>query len=231
MPARRLDRDPTPVHRFDVVGLDVPGVAGYLGHVGLVAEAADGLRAGEPLRVTDMQPPLVLAEETAEVHALGTVPLTAVEAEAVEIFIAAAEAEYAAANRHGLSQYVVRPHSRPVTDADGTVVNRRYSCAGFVLEAYRAVGIDLVDTDEATLPPVDLAALRLVYTDVVQRRVLENDLLRERLLGLAGDGPWPIVLSGYLLNSLARPASEIRRACYHARPGDAYFPGPLSSPG
>ena len=41
---------------------------------------------------------------------------------------------------------------------------------------------------------------------------------------IPGDGPWPVVLAGYVLNSLNRDEDEIRSAPYNATAGDEFFP-------
>lgn len=42
--------------------------------------------------------------------------------------------------------------------------------------------------------------------------------------GIPGDGPWPVVLAGYVINSLDRSEEDIRRDPHAARAGDEYFP-------
>ncbi len=224
MPARRLDHGPVVVHMHDVVGMDVDDLPGFIGHVGLAAEDHPRLAMMDGLRITDMQPPLVRAGGPDQIHAHGTVPLTAVEAGAIQEFIDRMENEYLLTNREGVHQYVVRPHCVLVSDQDATITARRLSCSGFVLEAYRFVDIDLIDTGETSLPAVGLDLLRRTYADEQQLRVLETPRLRNRFLGLAGDGSWPIVLPGYLLHSLARTEPEIRAGPYRPRPGDEFFP-------
>jgi hypothetical protein len=230
MPASRLDRRQVVVREHDVVGMYVADVPGFIGHIGIAAENHPGLSAAEGLRVTDMQPPLVRGGGPDQVHVHGTVPLTDPEREAIAFFLEQVEREYLASSCGDFAQYVVLPHHAPVIrPQDGSVVYRRFSCGGFVLEAYRFAGIDLIDTNEASLPPVGLDVLRQSYADEQQLRVLGTPRLRERFLGLAGDGPWPIVLPGYLLNSLVRTEAEIRAGPYRPRPGDEFFPAASAS--
>jgi hypothetical protein len=42
--------------------------------------------------------------------------------------------------------------------------------------------------------------------------------------GIPGEGPWPVVLAGYVINALVRPEEEIRRVPHTARLGDEFFP-------
>ena len=230
MPARRLHQGPVDVSPYDVLGLDVPDVPSFIGHVCLAAEARVGLSADDQLRVTDMQPPMVQARGPVQVHAHGIVPLTPREAGVIQEFIDRTENEYQSTNLGGFHQYAVLPHCVCVTDENGMVVARKYSCGGFVLEAYRFAGIDLLDTEGTSLPPVSLEILHQAYSHELQRHVLDTPRLRERFLGLTGDGPWPIVLPGYLLNALSRIETEIRAGTYRARPGDEYFPAAVAGP-
>ena len=71
------------------------------------------------------------------------------------------------------------------------------------------------------LPLVGLDALKAQYPRFA--RFLDRPDVRDEL-GIGGDGPWPVVLAGYILNGLARPEREIRTTPYLARPGDEYFP-------
>ena len=123
--------------------------------------------------------------------------------------------------------YVVHPHVREQTAPDGTVIYRRFSCAGFVIEAYREVGIELVVTEEGRLPSVPLNTLLLAYPDL--QAELQSPRLR-RMCGLPGEGPWAVVLPGYVLHSLDRPESEIRGSPYLPREGDEFFPPRWQSP-
>jgi hypothetical protein len=233
MPARRLDGNPVAVRKNDVAGQDSDSVAHFVRHASLTAEEYQAAVDALPMRLTDMGPPLARAGEEQRVHAHGCVPLTAGEIAQIDLFIDRLESEYQAHGARRRQQYVVLPHCRPEKGDDGTVLYHRYSCGGFVIEAYRFVGIDLIATDAASLPAVGLDVLRLAYPD--QQRALDNPRLREAL-GLDGSGPWPIVLPGYLLNSLRRTEGEIRNGPYRPQPGDEYFPArlpqlPLAPPG
>jgi hypothetical protein len=53
--------------------------------------------------------------------------------------------------------------------------------------------------------------------------LLDSDRMREEL-GIPGDGPWRVVLAGYVMNALDRPESAIRSLRYSPRPGDEFFP-------
>jgi hypothetical protein len=147
--------------------------------------------------------------------------LTPDEVAQIDLFIDRVESEYRANQAGRRQQYIVLPHCHPEEGDDGTVIYYRFSCGGFVIEAYRFVGIELIVTDATALPVVGLETLRVAYPDL--QRPLDSPRTRE-YLGLDGTGPWPIVLSGYLLNSLRRTEAEIRGGPYRPQPGDEFYP-------
>ena len=73
------------------------------------------------------------------------------------------------------------------------------------------------------LPLVTLETLAIAYPDLSQALQSPNTRLR---FGLTGDGPWPVVLPGYVLNSLTRSAPEIRQEAVVPISGDEFFPEP-----
>jgi hypothetical protein len=90
-----------------------------------------------------------------------------------------------------------------------------------VIEAYRDAGIDVVRTEEEDLPPVSLAELKAQYPELAG--VLDKAQAR-KMFGIAGSGPWRVVLARYVLNALDRTEHEIRSTAYCARVGDGFFP-------
>ena len=95
----------------------------------------------------------------------------------------------------------------------------RFSCAGFVLEAYQRAGVKLIDTDR--VPLVALDEIKPAYPEFTQ--LLDRAEYRAAL-GLAGPGPWRVMLCGYLINSLSRDGASIRAQAYLVQPGDEKFP-------
>lgn len=221
MPARRLDSSPRAVRRNDVVGQDSAAVGEFVRHAGLAADEHPEVTDAVALRLTDMGPPLAQGGDEQFVHVHGCVPLTLDEIAQVDLFIDRVASEYQAMRAAGRQQYVVLPHCLAVEGEDGTVIYHRYSCGGFVIEAYRFVGIELLVAEASPLPAVGLDTLRLAYPDL--QRALDSPRLRE-YLGLVGSGPWPVVLAGYLLNSLRRTEAEIRENPYRPQLGDEYYP-------
>lgn len=94
-------------------------------------------------------------------------------------------------------RYAICPHMIQKRNERGIVQFTQFSCAGFVLEAYRAAKIDLCNTD--SLPPVHLDLLRPVYDDL-------DDILGRRTLrrhyGISGDPPWPVLMPAYLFHGV-----------------------------
>lgn len=96
------------------------------------------------------------------------------------------------------------------------------------MEAYADAGIDLIDTD-CDWPLVDIGTLFSAYEEL--GRIERNPGLLERFpflgreeLGIAGDGPWPVLLPGYIFHSMARTSTEIRSTPYRPVKADRNFP-------
>jgi hypothetical protein len=223
MPAWRIFEGECVIRLFDVVGLDSGTTPEFTRHVGLAAEGRAAHTAMSPLPWEHMGPPLLRNDSKGPIHSLGSTNLTVEETLQVRLFIDELESEYKATTfrQPGSWQYVVAPHVDEEKAADGTTKYRKFSCAGFVIEAYREASIDLVTTNTADLPAVDLPMLLRQYPD--QARALVDPRHR-RKIGLEGDGPWRVVLAGYILNSLARQEGEIRDHPHRPEAGDEFFP-------
>jgi len=221
MPAHRVEQQAISIARFDVVGQDADAVTHFVRHVGLSDEQRNGFRSQDTLSMTHMGPPLERAGDLCPLHTRGTVPLTVDEIQQINVFVEELMLEYRAHNARESRQYVIRPHVRPERATDGTVVFYRFNCAGFVIEAYREAGIDLLVTSDDVIPPVSLATLINAYPDMAS--LLQNPAFRSRY-ELLGDGPWPVVLAGYVINALARQEGEIRALPHQPAAGDEYYP-------
>ncbi len=180
MPARRLDSSPTTLNRFDVVGFDADTAPTFVKHIGLSSNDVPNVALTCTVSWTHMGPPLEQNSVPGiPVHVCGTVPLTPDELLQIELFVNEIVSELQSAQISAKNQYVVRPHFTPAT---GAVSRQRFSCAGFVIEAYREAGIDLLETDEATLPPIALIDLAAAYPNLLQMtagsRLMERDRSR-----------------------------------------------------
>ena len=222
MPARgvRVGGLSLPVRMFDVVGVDAEADPGFTRHVALAGEGLEVGPAPVLLKLIHMKPPLRRDASASPIHSHGSAGLNVDETLQIGVFIDENESEMEAAKvrDRAKDQYVIDPHA---TGPDGTIKYRRYSCAGFVIEAYRDAGIDLLTTARSDLPAVNISTLQRQYPDLSD--ALNHPKFRERF-GLKGEGPWNVVLAGYVLNSMARTEAEIRARSYTPSPGDEYFP-------
>lgn len=215
MPAQRLGNRPVSVSRYDVVALDSPGVIGFIQHVGLLNEETRDLSLNDIATLAHMKPPLAQRDAGCAVHATGSAKLDVTQVRQIGVFVDEQDSEYKANEIRAQRQYVIVPHVR---EPDAGCSCRRFSCAGFVIEAYRYAGIDLVCTDLASLPRVSLEMLSQAYPDISRLAKAREQY------GLSGEGPWPVVMAGYVLNSLARTVDKIAEEPYLPRVEDAYFP-------
>lgn len=223
MPALRLT--PTSAFaasEFDAIGEDAGTVPEFLSHIGLLLAPSVSLNSGDDVGLLHMAPPLGRAQNACSAHVVGTVKLTVDERQKIQLFSDRCIGENESGQVTSVFQYVVRPHGDPVKSTDGTVIRERFSCAGFVVEAYRkALRRDFIDTSETCLPTVSLDELRVVYS----HPYLDDPKKRTRFLNLPGDGGWPVLLPGHVLNALARDENSIRNGHpYKAVEGDEFFP-------
>ena len=216
MPARRIGQEEVSVRKFDIVGLDSPGATEFIRHVGLAEEDKHILGASSAVPMVHMGPPLSRGVVPQPISVIGAAALTVDEIRQIEVFVNEQLLEYEAAKAKPLLQYVIAPHVREPESRDGTKICRRYNCAGFVIEAYRSIDINLLQTEPAELPTVKLGTLERQYPGMADH--LNKQSTRERL-GIPGDGPWPVVLAGYVVNC-ARPRRGRHTHC--ASPGVAW---------
>jgi hypothetical protein len=217
MPAIDLQHGPRSLSRYDVVGEHADPGLRLVSHVGL--NYADNLyaQAGDDITAVHMRPPLEHGERM-RVHVAGNVPLTNDEIKEVSAWLEEIIDEYHEAEIDGIRQYIIDPAWKDEQDPNtGVRRYRRYSCAGFVLDGHRQVDIELLDVEPSALPEVGLQEIARIYP------MVREHLGSLRRLGLEGDGPWRIVLAGYVLHSLNRPTGRVRQGSYRAQPGNARF--------
>lgn len=215
MPAFAFSRQPQPARRYDVIGVHSATLSGFVRHVALFNNDGGTVCVDQDVDVVHMGPPLD-RHGKAKASVMGVVPLTNDEVREIEIWIAGIDDEYARSRVPPLRQYIIKP---PWQDwpPNGVRRYRRYSCAGFVLDAYRRVDIHLLELDEQSLPPVDKNTLCAAYPEAANPR-------RHPRLDLPATGPWRIVLAGYVLHALNRDQQQIRQSSYRAQPGNEQFP-------
>lgn len=220
MPAFDLSQGSQTLARYDVVGMHSDDPPRFVRHVGLFDGDASSVSVNEKVKVAHMGPPLETRRRI-RAQAIGRVPLTNDEVKQIEARIEEIADEYESEGAHRRQQYIVDPPWQDVRDPNTDVRRyRRFSCAGFVLDAHSQVDIELLDLDNSVLPEVDKETLQLAYADVDVARK-GADLER---YGVGGEGPWRIVLAGYVLHALNRPSELIRQEPYQAQSGDELFP-------
>jgi hypothetical protein len=217
MPAQRIAGGRLAISRFDVLGFDSSGQATFIGHVGLATAASTFPRAAG-IRIADMMPPLLVGHPlpaASPVTCHGQAQLLEFEVQAIAGFVRAIQSEYQAEEsrqkqarrwdkaQFRRAQYTIRP---PVQWPNRQRRYSRFSCAGFVHEAYAAAGIVVVLTDEVRIPSYSLASLVRAYEHASEQLA---DAAFRTGMGLAGDGPWPVLLPGHVLNGLNRSRSDI----------------------
>lgn len=229
MPAVRLGGTAVVIRQHDVVGQDATGTPEFVGHVGLAGEDRDLFGRSDELPLVHMRPPLEIGSSRCRIDCVATAGLTWEERMQIGLFVDEMQSEYEAARLRGdrRRQYVIAPHIVPIRAPDGTVIYHRFSCAGFVIEAYREIEIHLLRTDADSLPAVSLETLVRQYPDL--EGLLQNPRVREAY-GIPGEGPWPVVLAGYVIHALDRAEVEIRGVPYTARAGDEFFPSSRAHP-
>ena len=221
MPARRIGGDKLLVRKFDVVGQDSVETSEFVGHVGLANEEKDSSGSLPVVPMVHMGPPLSQGAASGPISAIGAVGLTVEEALQIQVFVNEQLLEYESAKAGRRQQYVIAPHMKEEKSRDGTIICRRYNCAGFVIEAYRSAGVDFIQTAQESLPPVYRSTLEIQYPDMA--RLLVKSKTREEF-GIPGDGPWRLMLAGYVLNALDRDENELRSVPYTPSAGDEFFP-------
>ena len=203
--------------RFDVVGKHSAGSSGFVAHVAL--HNADGceINYDQIVDVVHMGPPLE-NDRRMNAHVAGQVPLTTDEITRIEAWIEKIVDEYQREKAGRRRQYTIDPPWEDYRDPNtGVRRYRRFSCAGFVLKAHSQVDIELLRIDKQALPKVDKQLVAAAYPDAARN----PDRLQR--FGIQGDGPWRIVLAGYVLHALNRTSEEIRQGPYQAQPGNERF--------
>lgn len=217
LPSYRVAAENLSLAIFDVVGQD-GGEHAFIGHTGLVRTTGSQNAARIP--VLDMGPPLHGQDVPCHIRAnvVGSVTLTDDEVQKIKTFIDRHTNEHLLFLKISISQlitavpkiYCILPHAKPFYEDDGRYTRTRFSCAGFVFEAYKKARIKLLDLN--ALPLVDMAVISLCYPG--QIRLMEDGRISPEDLGLEGDGPWPVLLCGYLFHALNRDGDAIRREPY-----------------
>lgn len=228
MPVFELTEVRKEVPELAVVGKFSGNPADFVCHVAL-HRTSRKLAAGEETEVWHMGPPVIAGELTAHAEpdvkgrsraqVAAYVELPAGMQKRMQTWLVDVDQELSGISRSG--QYIVHPPVKREIDPESKRGFRRFSCAGFVAECYRAgLRAPLVSTDEDDLPEVSPTLVYVAYDE----RLRHNDKLR-RKVGLAEGKEWRILLAGYLLHALERPLAQIIEETYKpAHIGNAFFP-------
>lgn len=218
----RIAHRSSDIHVYDALGQDAEDVTSFVCHIGISNGSVEVKEQQVVLaKMVEMCPPLIVPRvgeqpdpEFDRVDVVGNIELTASESRQIAIFIEETVKELESIPKR--QQYTVHPHFRDRTDPKSA---RRYSCAGYVQQAYEYADIDLVDM--AAIPDVELKTILPAYPD--NREELEHPRARA-FVGLKGDGPWPVLLPGYIFHAMNRPPQECRSTPYKPQVGDECFP-------
>jgi hypothetical protein len=216
VPSKRVNNPVIDLSEYDVVGED--GVMpSFVRHVGL--SAASGSMAASGVSVHQMGPPLN-SSGTIKVDVFGTADLDVGQKQRIKIFKDTHESEHLARKLGKRKGYVICPHVKDEQEEDGTRVFTRFSCVGFVIEAYKNAGIELLVLN--AIPSIPIDQVCRAYPDIAEE-LKDHPKIRGRW-GIEGDGPWPVALCGYVIHSLNRSVMEIRKTAYSPQTSDAIFP-------
>jgi len=226
--------DGVQARRFAVVGIYSLTNRPFVVHAALLARDHE-LKGECHLPLFHMGPPLAIGDGQ-DCHLLGQVGLTNEEIEAIDDWVASISTQYSETIILPFQQYVVYPHMKWAYSEENRPLRQRFSCVGYVIEAYRSAGIELIETEQ--LPEVDKVLLKVAYPAFAQmERIAQKPAGAAILankngfqgfddLGTPGDGPWRVALAGYLFHATDRYRNNpVRPSAFVAtRIEEASFP-------
>jgi hypothetical protein len=213
MPARWLgDHDGA---QFDLIGKCHHGV-GAVTHVGILA-APLGITAATTVNVLDMGSRLNIDPPSSMIaHIAATLPLTKNQADGLAEWIAEIK------TLAGHCEYIALPAAHLVEDGpSGRRKYWKFSCAGFVVTAYEhGAHIKLV-VNEDCLPLLDSPTVMQIWGPVLGVANERRQRMYLRTFGLTGEGPWRVLVPGYLFHALEEASEHLP---YTPAPTDIAFP-------
>ena len=207
--------------KYAIVGYYVPNCDDYfVQHVAILSESSrlDGV---SETSVFHMGPPPVAGARTALLpkarktitpQLVGDLVLTNDECEAVADWLARVDSDCVASSVPVLQDYTIRPHMVTSNSEEDRRRPPRFSCSGFVIEAYRDAEIELLDIE--SIPEVSEECLRPAYEFFFKLEKAKPTTQQElgfkgrEDLGIDDSGQWDVVLPGYLFHSTARATDE-----------------------
>ena len=209
--------------QYAIVGSYAKTGNNFVKHAALLRSNGE-VNPANPVDVLHMGPPIVAGDETAhrnssskqiQADVIGDLLLDQSECEAVADWLAGVEKEHRELRLKLFEQYKILPHVDRDISEEGRRGSRRFSCAGFVIEAYRAAEIELLDITQ--LPQAKESDLQHAYSSLIEieKRPVEVQLKfgfkGRKDLGLSDEEGWPVALPGYLFHSTARASDESPR--------------------
>jgi len=192
MPTERLDNAAhTEIPRYSVCAIEDEKTR-FLKHVGL-SSGDQYAKRGDCILWTHMQPPFRSGKKDRHgvpTHLVAYFSLTQDQISIIDQFIEIYDEEVKPYYCDISKQYVIHPAKKEPTKDNPC---RRFSCAGFVLEAYLIAGIILLGNPDS-LPKVNDEFIMFHY---------ETGRDRFSEFGLEGDGPWPVLLPGYVFHAFS----------------------------
>ena len=226
MPSYRVAESTVSISIYDIVGQD-GSESGFIGHSGL--SAAEGSQDAAAIPIHDMGPPLHGQGGSTRLRAdvLGSAILTDDEVQKIRTFVDRHTNEHLLFLQFSGKKllaavpqmYRVCPHAEPFREEDGRYARMRFSCAGFVFEAYKKAKIELLNT--SALPMVGISDIEHGYP--AQARLMQRGSVSATDLGLIGDGPWRVMFCGYLFHAVERDPLTVRREPYTPGIADRHF--------
>lgn len=217
-----LDGPELKISKYAIIGeYAADGPARFVKHAAIVRQDCKLLKSA-PIEVWHSGPPIVAGaltspspgHATCKSDIVGDLCLTTSETEAIDDWLATVEKEICQKSLKPFEQYTILPHMKWHLSEEGRRTHRRFSCAGFVIEAYQSSNISLLSSE---LPLADEEQLATAYRGLFEiekreKRIQDYVGFKGRSdLGLTAAGPWPIALPGYLFHSTERATILNRR--------------------
>ena len=202
------------------------GVSGLMVHAMLCDEEAarSDVTSVTQLRIAHMGPPLGNATKTTD--AVGQMALTDEQRLRIKKFVARSKSasdlrreEYRKRGQKPDPRelYVILPSAKAPSD---DFPYQRFSCVGFVLQAYKECGVRLLG---GSMPDRTLEEIKRFYPWFVRDL---DDPDKRIAMGIGAGDRWPLELVGYVLHAFNRRDHEIMSTPYSPRDGDEFFPRP-----
>lgn len=223
MPAWQVEVESGRIARYDVCAL-YGERRGFLAHAILCDEEAERTIDAKTANVHAVQMGPPLRRSITLAHVVATASLSDIEKRQIKSFVddrlLERKAHVARLAQRGdkwgaESEYTICPHARA---PDGDVPMWRFSCTGFVIQAYAEAGIVLLSDD---VPSVTLETVKEAYSWAQHR--LSDPVFRAQM-GIGNGESWPVVFVGYVIHSLSRDPAEIRRQPYRPISGNEFYP-------